>query len=187
MAATALRRRIALVRPGTERARISIKGSKPSANALRTALPLRAASLLSAGKAAATTRIVAMTRRQIMLQQRRVRMVGRVRHHARPVRRRARHGAPACFGDKIVLRGEVAVKAAMREFGGFHDVGDADAGEALGAEQRGRRIDDALPVRRRLFPAYPHACIRALRSQHLTLDNLYDDRHQSARMMMSII
>ena len=45
----------------------------------------------------------------------------------------------------------------MREIGGLHNVGDADAGETLGAEQRGRRIDDALPVRRRLFPAYSHA------------------------------
>jgi hypothetical protein len=114
-------------------------------------------------------------------------MVGRFGHHARPIRRRARHGAPACLGDQIVLRGEVSVEAAMREIGGLHNVGDADAGEALGTEQCGRRIDDALPVRRRLFPAYSHACIPALRAEHLTLDKVYDDRHQSARMMMSII
>ena len=114
-------------------------------------------------------------------------MVGRFGHHARPIRRRARHGAPACLRNEIVLRREVSVEAAVGEIGGFHNVGDANAGKALGAEQRGRRIDDALPVRSRLFPAYSHACIPALRAEHLTLDKLYDDRHQSARMMMSVI
>ena len=50
----------------------------------------------------------------------------------------------------------MAVKAAVGQIGGFHDVGDADAAESLGAEQRSGRIDDALAVLRSFFPAHSH-------------------------------
>src|SRR3984957_8621321 len=49
--------------------------------------------------------------------------------------RGARHGAPAGLSDEIVLGGKMAVKTAMGQIGRFHDVGNADAAEPLGAEQ----------------------------------------------------
>ena len=75
------------------------------------------------------------------------------------------------------------------EIGGFHNVGEANAGKALGAEQRGRRIDDAFPVRRRLFPAYSHACIPALRADALRLTNYMTTviNRQESRIMMIVI
>ena len=43
----------------------------------------------------------------------------------------------------------MAVKSAMRQVGGLHDVGQADAAKALAAKQRAGGIDDAFAVSRR--------------------------------------
>jgi hypothetical protein len=48
----------------------------------------------------------------------------------------------------------------MRQIGGPHDVGDADAGKALGAKQRAGCIDDALAILGGFFPAHSHAAAR---------------------------
>ena len=45
----------------------------------------------------------------------------------------------------------MAIEAAMRQVGGLHDVGDADAAEALGAKQRASSVDDAFAVSRGFF------------------------------------
>ena len=70
----------------------------------------------------------------------------------------------------------MAVKAAVSEVGGLHNVGDANAAKAFGAEQCAGRIDDAVAVQGGLFAAYSH-CTSAMR-RPTSLDNLYDDRHQ---------
>jgi hypothetical protein len=48
----------------------------------------------------------------------------------------------------------------MREFGRLHNVGDADAGETLGAKQMSSGIDDAVTVGGGFFAAYPHRALR---------------------------
>ena len=48
------------------------------------------------------------------------------------------------------------VKAAMGEIGGFHDVGDADAGKAVGAQQRSCSFDNALAIFGGFLPAHSH-------------------------------
>ena len=58
----------------------------------------------------------------------------------------------------------MAVEAAVGQIGGFHDVGDADAAESLGAEQRAGRIDDALAVLRRPFPGSLSSGTSAMRA-----------------------
>ena len=115
-----------------------------------------------------------------MLEQRRIGVVRRICDHgpsqltaARAMARlrRLRH--------EIVLGGEVAVKAAMGEVGRLHDVGDADAAKALGAEQCAGRIDDAVAVSggfSRLTLIAPQLCGSQQGGQQL--DKLYDDRHQ---------
>ena len=46
----------------------------------------------------------------------------------------------------------MAVKPAMGQVGRFHDVGDADAAETLGAKQRAGGVDDAFAGSPRLVP-----------------------------------
>ena len=50
----------------------------------------------------------------------------------------------------------MAVEAAMREVGRLHDVGNADAGEALAAKQPAGGLDDALAVGGGLLAAHFH-------------------------------
>src|ERR1700722_832360 len=83
-------------------------------------------------------------------------MVRGIRDDLAPIHRRARHRAPACLFDQIVLGREMAVEAAMRQVGGFHNVGHADAAETLATKQRARRIDDAFTIFGGLLPAYSH-------------------------------
>ncbi len=105
---------------------------------------------------AALPGLVAMARLKIMREQSGVGIIGGFGRGLFPVRRRLRRHLPAGLRDEIVLRIEMAVKAAMGEIGGFHDVGDADAAKTVGAQQRAGRIDDALAVLGGLLPAYSH-------------------------------
>jgi hypothetical protein len=118
---------------------------------LRTTAPLRAASLPSAAKEQ-----LAVARGQVMVQQSRVRPFRSIRDDAFPVRRRARHGPPACLCDEVVLRMEMTIEATMGQVGFFHDVGNADAGKALGAKQPACRIEDAFVIYGGFFPADFH-------------------------------
>ena len=81
----------------------------------------------------------------------------------------------------------MSIKATMGEIGGFHDVGDADTAEPLGTKQRARRINDALAVGRRLFPAHSHCVQSSPALRCLTLDKLYDACHQFTRIMMIVM
>ena len=50
----------------------------------------------------------------------------------------------------------MAVKTAMGQIGRFHDVGDADAAESLGAKQGAGGVDDTVAMFGGFFPAHPH-------------------------------
>ena len=68
----------------------------------------------------------------------------------------------------------MAVKTAVGEVCCPHDVGDADAAEALGAKQPAGRIEDAFARLGGFFPAHSH-----VRSTH--------DRKRLTNHMMTII
>ncbi len=80
----------------------------------------------------------------------------------------------------------MAVEAAMRQVGRFHDVGDADAVKSLLAEQRAGRIDDAFAILGGLLAAHSHcALLPCVRSSRLTTYMTIDINKQV--MMMTII
>jgi hypothetical protein len=85
--------------------------------------------------------------------------------------RRARQSATAGLRGEIVLGLEMPVKAAMRQGGRLHEIGDADPVEAVLAEQLPGDLDDALPIGGCLFPAGLHCGAPRL------LDSKYDDHH----------
>ena len=58
----------------------------------------------------------------------------------------------------------------MGETGVLHDGVDADAVEALVAEQPRRRIDDPLAIFRRLFPTDPHESLLVPLTLYMTID-----------------
>ena len=81
----------------------------------------------------------------------------------------------------------MAIEAAVSEVGRPHDVGDADAAEALGAKQAAGRIKDALAGLGGFFPAHSHMQASAMHAK-TAIDNLYDAHHQYATsMMMNVI
>ena len=53
----------------------------------------------------------------------------------------------------------MAVEAAVRQPGALHDVGDADAIEAMLAEQRAGGVQNLLPVRRRPLARHSHGSL----------------------------
>ena len=64
----------------------------------------------------------------------------------------------------------MSVEAAMRQIGRLHDVGDADAAEALGAKQGAGRIDDAFAIFGGFFPAHSHRAAQpCVRNGRLTI------------------
>jgi hypothetical protein len=93
---------------------------------------------------------------QVAVQEGVQRRLGSVRRHGVPTL--AGPGKYACtsLNLQIFLGFEVAVKAAMGEAGGLHQVRDADAVEAPLAKQSAGGVDDAVPVLGGLFPAHSH-------------------------------
>ena len=156
MAATPLRRRSALERPGADLARRSISGFKPVGESVLHHRTAACGVGAERREYAALPGLIAMARLQIAREQSGIGLVGRFRGGFLPVRGGLRRRLAAGLRDEIVLGREVAVEAAMREIGRLHDVGDADAAKAFGAKQRARRIDDAFAVLRRFLPAHSH-------------------------------
>ena len=50
----------------------------------------------------------------------------------------------------------MAVEAAVGQIGRFHDVGNADAAESLGAKQSAGGVNDTVAMFGGFFPAHPH-------------------------------
>src|SRR5205085_2368223 len=78
------------------------------------------------------------------------------------------------FAGEIVFRGEVAVEPAVRQARALHDVGDADAVEAVLAEERPGNLEDLLAVRGCLFACHPHGSTPSDSG-----DSIHDERHKS--------
>jgi hypothetical protein len=72
----------------------------------------------------------------------------------------------------------------MGEAGGFHQVRDADAVEAPLAEEPAGGVDDAVPILGGPLPTHSHRRAPILRK---ALDSLYDVRHLSSIMMMTVM
>ncbi|ENN87609.1 hypothetical protein RHSP_63523 [Rhizobium freirei PRF 81] len=94
--------------------------------------------------------------REIMGKQGFQRLLGRTCRDLFPALQRARHQRLARLAGKLILRIEMAVKAAMRQAGRLHDVGDTDAVETLLAEELARHSKDLLAILSEFFPAHSH-------------------------------
>ena len=83
-------------------------------------------------------------------------MAGVALGHPRPGPCRSGHRLPAGLGGEIVLRGKMAVEAAMGQPGPPHHVGHRHPFETLFAEQLAGGIEDALAVLGELLAADFH-------------------------------
>jgi hypothetical protein len=66
------------------------------------------------------------------------------------------------FDREVVFRGKVAVEAAMRQARALHDVGDADAVEAMLTEKGAGDLQNLLPIRRRPLACHSHGSAPSL-------------------------
>ncbi len=83
--------------------------------------------------------VVAVSRGQVSAKQCRQRPIGAAFEPPAPFRRRFRQKNADDLRLELALGAEMPVEAAMRQPGGLHDVGEADAVETLLAEQRCRQ------------------------------------------------
>ena len=104
-----------------------------------------------------------MLRREVIADRRGIGVGGGEGVLAQPLNGFGKHLGHRLGGERV-LTGKIVVEAAMRQPGGPHQVGDADAVKAMPAELGAGDLDDMGTVLRRLFAGDLHHTLRLMLS-----------------------